>query len=164
MKHSKYHTETLPITTQNSLPAKRSLRKPWSRSITRPNWTTQKRDNANLEGRYHQIIAMVKKLHLKQGELYFERDYKDDSTEGYLAMHSFLTSSFYLYIECELTYDYHVEWAFHNCSYEAEVMEILTRYPMDTMSREVTPTPDLPTFYKRTLAIQSREFVYCFKG
>lgn len=164
MKNRTNKTEVLqsrPI--QNPLIHKVS-RKTWVRVVGLRYWTSLKLQNAAIENQYHRIIALVKTHHMKYADVYFERDYKHDATEGYLTMHCFLTPNFYILLECGLDLVYRVEYSFFNYTYETEVMKLLTHYPICLRNKQVELTPDHLTFYQRTLEFQDSKFVYCFKG
>jgi hypothetical protein len=160
----RYTTEVLPVNKQTPSNKKKTLRKTWGRAVSIPNWTTLKMQNASLEAQYHWIIAIVKRLYLVKGEQYFERDYKHDPNEGYLSMHTFLTNSFYIHLQCGGDLVYRVEFEFYNCYYSAQITKLLQEYPMDIRSNQVSLKPDLPTNFANTIAYQSQEFVHCFKG
>lgn len=101
---------------------------------------------------------------MRDADLYFERDYKQDSTDSCLSMHCFLTPNFYIYLECGLDLIYRIDWAFNNCSYEDEVIKLLQLYPINLRSKQIALQPDHSTYYKRTLDYQGPRYVYCFKG
>jgi len=160
----RYTTEVLPASKQPQNTTKKALRKTWGRAVSTPNWTTLKMQNASLEAQYHRIIMLVKQLYLAKGEQYFERDYKDDPNEGYLSMHSFLTNTFYIHLECGGDLVYRVEFEFHNCRFANQITKLLQDHPMDIRSNQVSLKPDLPTHFANTIAYQNREFIHCFKG
>lgn len=130
---------------------KLKAKKKWIISTTRSGWENQKRANELLEQSYHRLIASVKKDYSQSEERYFERDYKYDQDEGYLAMHCFLTPTFYVYLECDLALNYHIEYAFNNCPYERKVRREFEHFTFGNAIKEVELKPDFKTFYKRTL-------------
>jgi hypothetical protein len=162
MKTDKYNTETTRSKPHPPIENK-VTRKAWTKAVSQHGFISLKRRNANLEAQYHRIINLVKKRHLKDGDIYYERDFKIDEA-GYLAMHCFLTAHFYIYLECELDLVYHVGYNFFNCAYEADVMNQLKCYPASEHSIRVALKPDFPTYYQRTLRFQKCEFVHSFKG
>lgn len=164
MKTNRFNTEILPSSTQQPTSTRKVFRKTWTRSVTVTSWKTLKAENAIVEAGYHRIIAHVKKHHQTSDEQYFERDYKHDPNEGILAMHTFLTATFYIFLECQLTLAFNVEYAFLNCPYEAEVRKLLQVFPLDTKSKQVAVLPDFITFYERTLAIQEPQFIHSLKA
>lgn len=119
-------------------------------------------DNASVEASYHRVIDFIKTRHLKLGEVYFERDYKHDRTEGLAGMHCFLTPNFYWRLDCAFTYNYEVTYAFHNCAYEADVRQLLQAYPLDRTATEKALAPNFDSFYQTVMAIQEQQFIHFF--
>jgi len=89
----------------------------------------------------------------------FERDYRYGKTENALAMHAFMSSTFYVYLECDVHYNYNVEYAFRRCLFEAEIRTMLTGYPFNTRSKEIRLKPDFNTFFQRMLSFQDRQYI-----
>ena len=137
--------------------------KRWVIAASRGNWKQQRLINEALEIAYHSIIDTVKRLYLTDGEIYYDRDYKHDKMENCLAMHSFITSTFYIYLECDFCYDYKMEYDFHNCPFEAEVLEMLKQFPMNHAAKRIHLVPDYTAFYEKVLQIQDSKFIYSFK-
>ena len=96
------------------------------------------------------------------GEVYYEKDLKHDSSQ-FLAMHSFITPCFYWSLDCAAYYDFEIEFAFHNCPFEAEIRRMLNAYPLDRKAKEKQLQPDFATFYNTALKVQPAEFIFCFK-
>lgn len=119
----------------------------------------QQKDNVHLEIAYFNVLARVKRLLKGSNKLYFERDYRRDHA-SYLAMYAFVSNSFYLYLECEFDFCYSLEFAFYNCSREAELRELLTSLKDHLRIKEVTLKPDFTTYYKNVLAYQPDHFHY----
>jgi len=148
---------------EHHLPENKVTRKAWIKAVNQHGFTSLKRRNGNVEAQYHRIIEFVKKHHLKDGDIYFERDFKTDE-EGYLAMHKFMTPHFYIYLECGLDLVYYVEYDFFNCTYEADIMNQLAFYPISERSIRKALQPDFPMYYQRTLRIQKCNHIHSFKG
>ena len=159
------HPQDTPILDQHYL-KQDNLKtvKRWVIAISLPGFTIQKRDNTLLEAAYHRLIDTVKTQYLKPGERYIDRDYKSDMSEGIFAMHCFLTPHFYISLECNLSYDYKVEYCFYNCRYEQAVRKPLDHFTMNNRSIEVDLYERFETFYKQTLEEQSPSFIQSVKA
>jgi hypothetical protein len=142
------------------LQKKHQFMKRWIVAERRKNWEHQTGMNRCTEAAYHRIIEAVKQRFLMPGELYYDRDYKQDKTENCCAMHSFITPTFYIYLECSFDYEYRVEYAFWNCPFEAEIRTMLRPYPLDRQAREVTLKPDFTAFFDTVLRIQDPRFIH----
>jgi hypothetical protein len=119
-------------------------------------------DNTSIEASYHRLLNAVKRCRLKPGELYFERDYKLDRTEGLTGMHCFLTPHFYWRLDCLFTFNYEMTYAFNNCSYEAEIRKMMEAYPLNRTTVEKQLHSDFNTFYKSVLTVQDPAFIHSF--
>jgi hypothetical protein len=119
-------------------------------------------DNASIESSYHQLLNAVKSHHLKLGEVYFERDYKHDRSEGLTGMHCFITENFYWRLDCAFTYNCEISFAFSDCSYETEIRSFMQAYPLDRVTTEKQLAPDFETFYNTVLAVQDPAFIHSF--
>lgn len=120
----------------------------------------QQLNNITLETNYYAALKKIKQVLSNQQQTVFERDYKEDNLENALAMHAFLSPSFYFYLECDFAYYYQVEYAFNNCKQEAQIMAILKTYQLDQMGKQVRLQPDFSTFYRNVIAIQDKQYLY----
>jgi hypothetical protein len=132
--------------------------KTWKVAQRRSNYQEQQRTNTTVEVFYNSVLFNAKKLHGHSNQPRFERDYRNDRSESGLAMHAFLSDQFYFYLECDLHYDYNIEYAFFRCPFESEIRAMLKGYPCDTRAREANLKPDFPTFYKNVQAFQDKKF------
>ena len=146
------------------LPKKHYRRKSWitAQSRTTETHKYQRMRNEATEGDYHRIIAGVK-LYLKPGEIYFERDYKNERTDDFISMHCFMSATCYLSLHCDILYDFLVEYAFNNCPFEAAIREMLKPHPLDTRATEKELQPDFKTSFERTLKFQEQQYIKTFK-
>lgn len=126
---------------------------------TRPQQALQ---NSNTEHAYHRIIAAIKEQYLKPGDVYFERNYKQDKTESLFDMHSFMCNSVLLRLDCMLYYDYEVEFAFYNCPFEESIRAMLKVGPLDTQAKEITLQPNFQLYYEHVLRYHRPEFIHTF--
>jgi len=119
--------------------------------------------NTVTEAAYHRIIKLVK-AHLTEDEVYFERDYKEDSSEGIFGMHAFFTKHFYWRLDCALTNDYVITFAFNrNCPYANVVKSQLRAYPL-YRAVEYSPKPDFDSSFANTLRVQDKRYQFILKG
>jgi len=144
-------------------PKHRPSKKRWIVAQGRPDKGLKVRNECT-EAAYHLIIDTIKKHHLNDGDIYYDRDLKTDPSQGFLSMHSLLCSSFYIYLQCDFTYDYTVEYAFCNCPFEAEIRKMLAVHPLTTQAKEVALKPDFTTYYQTVLKVQDQQFIHSFKG
>jgi hypothetical protein len=140
-------------------PIKRLPTKRWVIAQSRPN-KLQVMQNDCIEAAYHRIINHVKKLYMKPGDTYYERDLKTDKAEGSLGMHSFMSSTFYWMLYCEFTYQFSVEFAFCNCPFETEVREMLKTYPLDRQATEKELQPNYKSFYEAVQRVQDAKYFH----
>lgn len=162
MKESKSAGEI--IREHYPLTRKQYRRKRWAIAQTRGTHQYQAIRNSCTEAEYHRILNAVKTLYLKQGEVYFERNYKHEETENFLSMHSFISATCYLYLECDFCYDFQVEYAFDNCPFEAQIRTFLRIHPLDTRATEKELQPDFKSFFERVLKFQDPQFIHALKG
>ena len=152
MNPNSTNTASAPSSTRNS------MSKTWITAKRRSNHAAQQATNNTVEVFYKSILTNAKKM-MSQSASVFERDYRYDKTENAFAMHAFMSSTFYFCLECDVHYNYNVEYAFCRCPYEAELRAMLTDYPFKLRSTEVTLTPDFNTFYQRVLSFQDNQFI-----
>jgi len=160
---SKLHElyEQLINTKSTIQPIPRNLRmqKRWSIAVNRTNFPIQRVRNLNREGCYRSILLEVKKLFANTKHPMFERDFKNDNTESALAMHAYLTNSFYFNLECSFMYNYQIQYAFNDCPYEAEIRALIARTSEDSRPTEVKLKPDFATFYLNVLKVQDAKYI-----
>jgi hypothetical protein len=110
--------------------------------------------NEAVEQHYHEIIARVKERILQHGgDTIFEQDHKNDK-DSYTGMHSFVSSTFFWRLDCELAYNYKVYFAFHNCPYEDTIRQMMAGYPLDRTTQEHRFPNGFEAFYNRVLEVQ----------
>ena len=152
------------IQTHYPLPKRYQFKKPWIVAQSRKNHDMDQCQNRSTEAAFHRIIDAVKQHLSKSDKIYFERDFRHDKTHNCAAMHSFMTSSFYIYLECNIDYIYRVEFAFNNCPFESEIRQMLQPYPLDRQAVEVQKQPDYHTFFLNLLHIQDECYLHSLKG
>jgi len=146
------------------IPKKEQRTKRWIIAQSRKNFKDQRMQNAAIEAAYNNVLELVKANYLPTNKVYFERDYRRDKSENCFAMHSFITGSFYWYLECDLLYNYRVEYAFFNCPFEAEIIAMLKPYPLDRSASLVTLLPDYHTFVLNVFHQQDEQYLHSLKG
>jgi len=163
MKELKDTPEKPIIQTHYPLLWRSQFQKPWIVAQSRKNFQGQMATNRSTEDAYMRIVQAAKQ-YLKSGDRYFERDYRRDKTENCCAMHSFMMPSFYIYLECNVDYNYRVEYAFLNCPFEVEIRAMLQPFPLDRQASEVSLKPDFESFYHGVLSIQKAMFIFTLVG
>jgi hypothetical protein len=116
--------------------------------------------NSCVEAAYIRILQEVKNHFLGAGTVYYEHNSRNDKTLSLMAMHSFITPSFYFHLQCNFLYEYEVEYAFCNCGYEGTIRELLKPYPLDRQAKQVDLKPDYETFYKMVILMVDPQFVH----
>lgn len=145
-------------------PPKRKLRgtKRWAIAQNRSTNPMQAMQNSITENAVHRIITAIKTKYLKPGDVYFERNYKYDKEESIFDVHCFMCSTFMIRLDCMLYYYFEVEYAFHNCPFEAEIREMLRFGPLITQSKEIMLQPDFKAYYEQVLSYHRAEFIHIF--
>lgn len=152
------------LETHYPIPKSQQRAKRWVIAQSRKNFKDQRMQNSAVEAAYLRILDEVKAHHLPSNGVYFERDYRRDKSENCFAMHSFITSSFYWYLECDFLYNYRVEYAFHNSPFKADILAMLKPYPLDRSASEVNLIPDFKTFVLNVLHCQDEIYLHSLKG
>ena len=152
------------FTVHYPIPKSEQRTKRWVIAQSRKNFKDQRMQNSATEAAYLRVLAFVKAHHLPSNGVFFERDYRRDKSENCFAMHSFITSSFYWYLECDLTYNYRVEYDFRNCPFEAEIIAMLKSYPLDRTASKINLQPDYETFVLNVLHRQDEVYLHSLKG
>jgi hypothetical protein len=115
--------------------------------------------NDTIAMQYHRILKTVKEKYLEPGTVYFERDYKDDSTDPF-RLHGFISDNFYFMLECDFTFIMQMEYDFYNCPFEAEILGHL-RFATGLNRAFHTPKqPILPEYLKAVMAYQESQFIH----
>lgn len=121
--------------------------------------------NGVVELFYDQILDLAKSLYSTLPDKYsrtvFEKDYRNDNTENSFAMHTFITPSFYWYLECHFAYYYHVEYDFHNCPFEEELRTNFERkfHYANGKCNQRKLKPNCEEFYKQVLKVQDAQYI-----
>ncbi len=108
---------------------------------------------------YDKVIKQAKVLLLKPGDVYFERDYREDDIDPF-SVHSLLTPTFYFDIHCDLCLQVIVHYQFQDCPHEEEIRAL---FNTDQLIESCSPPPkvvDLPAFLQRVIAYQKPEFIH----
>jgi len=130
------------MNTESQLPQTQPLRKrsPYRKRWTIPYLKTQynhlRPHNEAIEAAFMELIKSVKSLYTTRNELVFERNDKRDRTLNSSTMHTFITSSLYLELECDFfELKCKVLYDFEKCPFEREIRKLLTIHPFDTVAR-----------------------------
>jgi hypothetical protein len=126
----------------------------WLVTKSRTDRKYEQMQNESVEADYHRVIQAVKSFILSHGgDTIYEQNHKSDPS-SYTGMHSFVTSTFYWRLDCELNYNYEVYYAFHNCPYEAPIRKLMEAYPLDRTTHEYKFPQGYEAFYGRVLEVQ----------
>jgi hypothetical protein len=128
-------------------------------AISRSGYIMQKKENSIIEGTFMRAVDRAKKLLTQTPITYFERDERKDTSHSPFAMHTFLSRSLYLHLECNIMCEFQIQYAFNHCSYEKEIREMLKSYPLEGRVKEVELSPDFSTFYDAVLRFQDKKFI-----
>jgi len=90
----------------------------------------------------------------------FERDYRNCNAENAFAMHSLMSNSIYLYLECDYSFNYRIEYAFNNCPFEAEIKKLLRPFVLVNSSKEIQLKPDFNTYFATVLNVQDKKYIH----
>lgn len=134
--------------------------KRWIAAQTKGPFKQQLMHNNNVEAAYHRVIAIAKTAISGLSITYYEKDMKKDKSEGLYGMHSFITSNFYWWLECDLCCHYQIRYAFNNCPYEVEIRKLMRAYPLDRVTTPKQFQFDFTTFYENVLRIQDNQFIH----
>ena len=148
------------LTVQTTLPLSNlpKMAKQWKLIDKKPGQHSQKIANASVELHFNKVLAKAKHLLAHYSQLVFEKDQREDREDSF-AMHSFLSASFFIRLECDAQLNYRLEYAFCSCLFEAELRAMLTSDPLDHRAREITLSPDYTTFYNNVLQYQSKQYI-----
>jgi hypothetical protein len=166
MKELSHDFQDISEAATNPYPSRTPVRREtqrWRVAKGRKDNKLQTAQNGSVEFDYHAVIDKVKSL-IPQfgGDTIFERDYKTDPT-SYTGMHSFVTSTFFWRLDCELIYNYEIYFVFHNCPYESIIRQLFNAYPLDRTTHEQTFTQGYEAFYRGVLAIQDPIYITSLK-
>ncbi len=152
----KKETETIEI---------RRLDKRWVTALSNPYKASPKHRNSLVELTYHELLKSAKSLYSQlqstSERTVFEKDYRYDNSESSLAMHSFLTSSCYLHLECSFDYLYRIQYDFHDCPFEKELMEQidLREHYNHGSCKQWQTKPNCKEFFERVIKVQDVKFI-----
>lgn len=132
-------------------------KKRWVIAQARPD-KLQVMQNDSTEAAYHRVIVLVKSL-MQPGEVYYERDLKNDHTMGLFSMHSFVCSTFSWSLYCELSNNYTIDYSFGDCAFKAEIEHALRAYPLDRTATEKL-RPDYLLFYQTVLQCHEAKYIH----
>ena len=159
VEHSQAMLEPEPTTSKRYRQTPR-----WIATKSRTDKQADKDRNFCVEAAYHRVIATVKELILQyDSDTIYEQDHKHNP-ESYTGMHSFVTSTFYWRLDCELNYNYEVYFAFHNCPYEAPIRKLMEAYPLDRTTHQFKPQIGYVAFYSKVLEVQDPINITTLKG
>jgi hypothetical protein len=154
---------------QNHFPfkkeTKRLMEKRWVTALTNPYKDSSHHQNSIIELTYHEILKSAKSLYSQlqatSKRTVYEKDCKNNNSESSLAMHSFLTSSCYLHLECSFDYLYRIRYDFYNCPFEKEIIQLINlreHYTPGSFKHWETK-PNCKEFFERVIQVQDAQFI-----
>lgn len=106
---------------------------------------------------YQLVLQKVKELYLMPGEVYFERDYTNDNSEPF-KIYSFITQTFYWYIECTLNFEIVINYDFNNCIHEQQIQALLHNH---ILAYYATRTPmNIGQYLAGVVAYQDPKYIH----
>lgn len=138
---------------------KDGARKRWIIAASGSQFVYKRMHNECVEAAYHRIREFATRQ-LSTRTVYYDRDLKNDKSDGLFGMHSFVTPTFYWRLDCDLCYDYQITYAFHNSPFEADIRSFMRAYPLDRVPKLKQFPSDLPTFYENVLRLQDKQFIF----
>lgn len=123
-------------------------------------WKQQYLQNSSVEYNFHCLIKLIKTQFLNPGDIYFERDYKHDRSESLYSMHGFMCSFVKLRLDCPLHYNYEVDYAIHDCPFEAELRALLKVGLLGQQAKEISLQPNFPAYWQHVLNYHPAEFIH----
>jgi hypothetical protein len=114
--------------------------------------------NPLVETAYMNLLTKVKALYATKQEYVFERDLKENDNHNCTSMHSFLTSSLVLELECGLLdYKLYVHYDFDNCPFEQEIRKLLDAYPFKRAALHSPKEQGVAAYFKAVVAFQGKQ-------
>lgn len=163
--------QSLPVTCaeQSCLPIKFSPNAPlmlkcWKLAQLRVWDQKQLARNNFIDSEYTLILIEIKKVLAKEAPLVFERNYREDKTASAQAMHCFVAPNFYLYLECDLAFNYRVEYAFGHCRQKDDILSQFNSLALDDCLAEVPLPLPFYLFYKMVQHAQPIQYFYTLEG
>jgi len=156
-------------TIQHLAPFKKEIRKiekRWVIALSNPYKDSSHYQNSIIEFTYHEILKLAKTLYSQlqstSERTLYEKNFKNDNSESCLAMHTFLTSSCYLHLECSFDFKYRIQYDFFNCPFEKELMQQIQ------LREDYSPgyckhkqlKPNCEEFFNRVIKVQDKEHIY----
>lgn len=141
------------------------LEKRWITALSNPYKDSSHYQNSIIELTYHEILKLAKTLYSQlqstSERTVFEKNCKNDNSESCLAMHTFLTSSCYLHLECSFDFKYRILYDFFNCPFEKEIMkqiQLRKDYSPGSCKHRQTK-PNCEEFFNRVIKVQDAQFI-----
>jgi hypothetical protein len=123
---------------------------------------TQKEMNPAIETLYHAVIAKVKPLFAALPDAHdrviIQLNHKNEPLNP-IGLFCLMTSTFYFYLEADYRNEYRVEYMFHHCPIQEEVMKMITSMSLKSYSTEVIQTKDYTAMFNESLRCQPERFI-----
>lgn len=146
------HQSTISSHLRNS---KYTVKKRWTLPYTKSKWQHMRRYNELVEAAYIRLLAQVKSLYTARSELIYDHNTREDSHLNSTVMHTFLTTTLLLELECEyVNCKCQINYDFQQCPFEKQIKELFKRYPLSAYIKHTPIKEGVGNRYKGTLAFQ----------
>uniref|UniRef100_UPI003BF8E4BC hypothetical protein n=1 Tax=Rubrolithibacter danxiaensis TaxID=3390805 RepID=UPI003BF8E4BC len=71
----------------------------------------------------------------------------------------FVSPCFYFRLSCDFLLYYQIEYAFYNCPFEDEIMEVMNQVPIWENMKERTFKNGYPDFYSNVINLNDEKFI-----
>ena len=152
--------EFLPIKRQEPLTRETRVPKTYNKARALPE-CNQRTVNDIIEGTYHIMVNYVKALYAnlpnEEDRLIVEMDRSKEPSNP-TSMYTFMTKHFYFMLECSVMLQFRVEYQFHECPFEEQIMKEMSTFTFRSHSTEVMKMPNYPEFFAEVLRVQPLKF------
>lgn len=140
--------------------------KQWIRGKSRMRQSIIHEKNADVESTYKKVLELAKQLYSSLPDpserTVFEKDDRRDCSENPYSMHTFINSSFYWYLECNMVFNYRIEYDLHNCPFQEQFMELIESQNKYNPGSCIHwhQKPNCKEFFQRVIKVQDAQFIY----
>ena len=83
--------------------------------------------NHCLERIFMKVRDEVRRLYAERYEYFYDRDWREDTSENSCVMHTLACSTLYLTLECDHDYNYKVYYHLEDCPFKDQILTLLQR-------------------------------------
>ena len=125
--------------------------------------TSQKAMNPMVSDMYHILIDNVKilfkELPNKVDRVIIELDNEKHPLDSH-GIFSFISSTFYIYLECDFYNQYRVEYLFHKRPLEQKIRQLMVKLCLHSHSTEAVFSKDYTQFFTDCLRVQPERHIH----